>query len=170
MARVRAGDREAFESLVEAYWPAAHRVAYGILRDEQLAQDVAQDCFADLYMQRDRYQPRFSFQAYVAAIARHKSIDLLRRQKGRVSAPDPQAGREADSPESVYIQRLYRHTLFSAVERLPESQRRMLKAYALEGKSYREIAAEQGITVAQVKVTLHRIRKSLRRVKEEWDQ
>lgn len=171
MARVCAGEREAFEDLVEAYWPVARRVAYGILRDEQLAQDVAQDCFADLYMQRNRYQPRFSFQAYVTAIARHKSLDLLRRQgRFQLTVPEPLNGGDANSPESVFIRDLYRRMLYTAVERLPERQRRMLKAFALQGKTYQQIAAELGITVAQVKITLHRVRKTLRRVKEEWDQ
>ena len=169
MARVCAGEREAFEALVEAYWPVARRVAYGILGDAGLSEDVAQDCFADLYMQHDRYQPRFSFQAYVAAIARHKSIDLLRRRGNlRLSGPDAEEARDDGSPESAYIRELYCHTLYAAVENLPERQRRMLKAYALEGASYRQIAAELGITVAQVKVTLHRVRKALRRMREEW--
>jgi RNA polymerase sigma factor (sigma-70 family) len=169
MARVCAGDREAFEALVEAYWPVARRAAYAVLRDAALSEDVAQDCFADLYMQRHRYQPRFSFQAYVTAIARHKSVDLLRRRgEHRLSA---HGEREASpSPESAYIRELYRHTLYAAVERLPERARRMLTAYALEGASYRQIADELGVTVAQVKATLHRARKALRRVKEEWEQ
>ena len=171
MARVCAGDREAFEALVEAYWPVARRAAYAILHDAALSEDVAQDCFADLYVHRHRYQPRFSFQAYVAAIARHKSIDLLRRQGSR--RPGAHHGQEdcdAGSPESAYIGQLYRHTLLAAVERLPERQRRMLVAYALEGASYRQIADELEITVAQVKVGLHRARGALRRVKEEWER
>ncbi len=171
MARVCAGEREAFETLVETYWPVAHRVAYGILRDEQLAQDVAQDCFADLYMQRERYDPRFSFRAYVAAIARHKSLDLLRRQgKQRLTALDEQHSEGVGSPESAFIEELYRHMLFAVVEHLPERSQRMLKAYALEQRSYQQIAAELGISVAQVKITLHRIRKKLRRAKEDWEQ
>ncbi|MCL2545136.1 MAG: sigma-70 family RNA polymerase sigma factor [Clostridia bacterium] len=171
MARVCAGDREAFEALVEAYWPVARRTAYGILRDAALSEDVAQDCFADLYLHRRRYRPRFSFQAYVAAIARHKSIDLLRRREGRRSSVfHGQADPDAGSPESAYIRALYRHTLLAAVERLPEGQRRMLAAYAIEGASYRQIAEELGVTVAQVKAGLHRARRALRRVKEEWER
>jgi len=169
MARVCAGDREAFEALVQAYWPVAHRTAYGILGDGLLSEDVAQDCFADLYVHRHRYQPRFSFQAYVAAIARHKSIDLLRRRGDHKLCADPPQGDHEDSPEDVTIRRLYSHTLYAAVERLPQHQRRMVKAYALEGASYRQIANELGMTVAQVKITLHRIRKALRRIKEEWE-
>lgn len=171
MARVCAGDREAFEALVEAYWPVARRAAYVVLRDAALSEDIAQDCFADLYMQRFRYQPRFSFQAYVAAIARHKSIDLLRRRGNYpLCAQFAREDRHAPSPESAYIHEMYRHTLYAAVERLPERARRILVAYALEGASYRRIADELGITVPQVKVTLHRARKALRGVKEEWDQ
>jgi len=169
MARVCAGDRQAFEALVQAYWPMARRTAYGILQDGLLSEDVAQDCFADLYIHRHRYQPRFSFGAYVAAIARHKSIDLLRRRRdGKLPAYPPQDDHD-NSPESEIIQRLYSHSLHSAIEQLPRQQRRMLKAYALEGATYRQIAEELGVTVTQVKITLHRVRKALRRVREEWE-
>ncbi|MCL2812101.1 MAG: sigma-70 family RNA polymerase sigma factor [Clostridia bacterium] len=169
MARVCAGDHEAFEALVQAYWPVARRTAYGILKDGALSEDVAQDCFADLYIHRFRYQPRFSFQAYVAAIARHKSIDLLRRRGDHRLCAAPPQGDDKDSPEDATIRRLYSHTLYAAVERLPQHQQRMLKAYALEGASYRQIENELGVSAAQVKITLHRIRKVLRRIKEEWE-
>ena len=171
MARVCAGDREAFEALVQAYWPVARRTAYGILRDAALSEDVAQECFADLYVHRHRYRPHFSFQAYVAAIARHKSIDLLRRRGDhRLSAHSGQGVPGDNSAESAYIRALYRHSLYAHLERLPERQRRMLVAYALEGAGYRQIADELGMTVAQVKVGLHRVRKALRRVREEWER
>ena len=170
MARVCAGEPEAFESLVEAYWPVVYRTAYGILRDAELSEDAAQDCFADLYMQRHRYQPRFSFQAYVTAIARHKSADLLRKRGNlHPGARGPWKSFDDATPESVYVRKHYMHALYAAVERLPERQRRMLVAFALEGASYRQIAGELGITTVQVRVALHRVRKALRRVKEEWE-
>ncbi len=190
MARARAGDADAFETLVAVYWPVAERVARGLLGDAQLAQDVAQEVFADIYMQRERYTPRFfdddsdaenqgrdtdsgrnpdPFHTYVAAIARHKSIDALRK-RGRVPAEWAEAdARDARTPESALIDRMFHGALYAAVEHLPEAQRRMLTAYALEGRSYREIAEELHLSVAQVKITLHRIRKGLRRVRDDWD-
>ncbi len=167
MARVCAGDAAAFEALVEQYWPVAERVAQGIVKDAQLAQDVAQDVFADIYVQRARYQPRFSFHAYVAAIARHKSIDALRRRGEHPAAMDERVS-GAQTPESAFIEDMYRHALLAQVERLPGPQRRILVAYALEGKSYRDVAAEMRISVAQVKIALYRIRKSLRRFRDDW--
>ncbi len=171
MARVRDGDPAAFEALVAAYWPVAERVARGIVGDAQLAQDVAQEVFADLYVQRGRYQPRYSVHAYVAAIARHKGIDLLRRRgkPAAALAADQAEPPGPRTPEDAFIARMFRGALYAAVEALPARQRRMLVAFALEGRSYREIAAELGISVAQVKVTLFRVRRRLRQIKEDFE-
>lgn len=164
------GDREAFALLTEAYWPVVERVARGILRDAQLAQDVAQDVFADIYMHRARYEPRFSFHAFAGAVARYKSIDLLRKRGEPAAALDPEMrDAAAPTPESAFAVRMFKTALYSAVEQLPEAHRQMLKAYALNSRSYEEIATEMGLSVAQVKVTLHRIRKKLRRLRDEWD-
>ncbi len=171
MERVRVGDRQAFERLVEAYWPLARHIALGILGDSHLAEDVAQDCFADIYVQRARYQAAFSFQAYLTAIVRHKSIDLLRRRRppSLLMVQDTEA-QDHRTPESLFVSRMYRNALFGVVEALDPTRRRMLKAYALEGKSYKGIARELGVTVAQVKITLHRVRSLLRRTREEWEK
>ncbi len=173
------GDRTAFEALAQAYWPIAEGVARRVLGDAQLAQDVAQEVFADIYMQRAQYQPRVSFHAFVSAMARYKSIDLLRR-RGRTALSMDAAGqtgklpgqflhRNSLTPEDIFVENLFRHSLYALVEGLPERQRRILKAYALEGRSYQDIAAELTLSVSQVKITLHRIRKKLRRVKDDWD-
>ncbi len=143
------GDREAFTLLVEAYWPVAEHVAHGILSDAQLAQDVAQDVFADVYMKRARYQPSFSFHAFVSAMARYKSIDVLRK-RGKPFVPvDPEMyAATTQTPEGVFVQELFRTALYSAVEKLSDSQRQLLEAYTLQNRSYQEIAAEMKMTVA----------------------
>ncbi len=160
------GERAAFEALVEAYWPVAERTAYGLLGDAALSEDVAQDVFADIYMTRARYEKRFSFHAYVAALSRYKSIDLLRRRRPHQTLEDFDAP-DQRTPEGIFIENMFLNSLYAAVECLPERQRRMLKAYALEEKPYRDIAAELGVTVAQVKITLSRVRKKLRKICED---
>ncbi len=170
ISRALSGDREAFEALVAAYWPVAERVARGLLSDAQLAQDIAQDVFADIYMQRARYELRFPFHAYVAAVARYKSISLLRKRRRNEALWDSQEESSHERlPEDAFVEAMFRGTLYAAVERLPEVQRRALIAYALEERSYREIADELGMSLAQVKITLHRVRKALRRVRDDWD-
>ena len=170
MGRVAAGDKEAFESLVSAYWGTAHSAARAVLGDEALSEDAAQECFADLYMQSARYRPGFSLAAYVAAIARHKAADISRKRRLRPPAAPEGRTDTAESSEDAYIRGLYRRSLYAALERLPERQRLIVKAFAIEGDNYARIARSLGITTAQVRATLHRARRALRRVREEWDE
>lgn len=174
MARVQQGNREAFELLVSRHYDASLRFARTLVTDAQLSQDAVQESFADLYAHRARYQPGFTFQTYLLAIVRHKSIDLLRRRKRSLlpldTIPEEQLPHAAiaDTPEGQCIRQAFTQGLASVIDALPPEKREMLLMYAIQNKSYRQIAEETHKSVAQVKITLHRIRAALRRTKEEW--
>lgn len=174
MARVQAGDRDAFDALVQRHYADMLRLSEAIVHDAVLAQDAVQESFADLYAHRRLYRHDFAFSTYLSAVVRHKSIDQLRRQK-RLPLPlealcEAQLPAAAeDSPEARCIAQAFARGLAGLIDGLPVAHRRMIIGYALEGKSYRDIARDEGCTVAKVKVTLHRVRKALRRIKEEWN-
>lgn len=171
MARVQQGSRDAFDLLVCRHYGAAIRLAMQILHDDALALDAVQDAFAALYIHRMRYAPTFSFSTYLCALVRHKSIDLLRKQsKATLLPPEAlaQLPPSETSPEALCIAHIFSDALFGAIDALDAQKKAVLLAYALHGKSYRTIALEQNLSVAQVKIILHRVRKALRHMKEEW--
>lgn len=170
MAKVQAGDSDAFETLVTRHYDEALRYAGGFLKDSHLCRDAVQDSFASLYHKRHQYDTRLSFSVYLRALVRHKCIDLLRRQK---RTPAEQFGvlpdcPDTETPESRLVNKLFKHSLLSLIENMPKEHRALLVAYALDGKSYKELAAQFSKTVPQIKITLHRIRKQLKSFKEEW--
>jgi RNA polymerase sigma-70 factor (ECF subfamily) len=72
-----------------------------------------------------------------------------------------------DSAEAEYMARWERTGRMQRIAELDERDRRLLLGFALEGKSTRELARENGMTDDQVRIRLHRIRKRLK--KEEGD-
>lgn len=169
MRDARTGDTQAFERIVSMYWPLAEQTAHRLLQDAMLAQDVAQEVFADLYMQKRQLAETYTLAAYITAMARNKSVDMLRRLRRHVPLEDSVASQETQAAESEMLEGLYRGALFAAIEAMPDMHQRMIRAYALKQRSYKDIASELHISVAQVKVTLHRIRKKLRHLREDWD-
>lgn len=167
-------DRKAFEVLVLRYYQDVIRTAERMGLDKMQAQDIAQDCFADLYVQRGRYQPAFPFRTYLHGMVRHKSIDCLRKAgkeelllEGEGEQwMEAQPGRE-QSPEEAYLKKECRLQLVAQIGQLPKTQRKALYLYAVEGRSYREIAYILQQTVPQVKIAIHRARKRLGSWKKE---
>lgn len=170
MRHVMDGDQQAFETLVLRHRESALQKAAMLVKDPFLAEDVVQECFADLYIHKNAYRMEFSFATFLSALIRHKSIDMLRRRK-HVPLPtdDLPADLDAQTPESLCIRREIYSGLYNALLNLSSEQRDMLLLFALYGMDYRQIADKLKKTIPQVKVGLHRIRKKLKKAKEEWN-
>lgn len=162
MARLARGDEAALEELIRRHRAAAVHQAEGILHDAALAEDMAQEAFARVYLLRASYRPDFAFTTYLRAMVRNLCIDQLRRRRiAPLPVEELPAGEDA-SAEAVYLAQERRMVLWNRLRGLPEQDRALLTGYALEGKSYRELAGLHGISLAQVRIRLHRIRKRLK--------
>ena len=88
LARARAGDREAFRTLVDQHSRSVFRAAYRITWNEQDAEDVVQDAFLKAYTELPRFEARAQFGSWVHRIAINCAIDLVRRRSRHVEAGD----------------------------------------------------------------------------------
>lgn len=160
MARLADGDEFALEKLILRHREAALRQAVSILQDHALAEDIVQEAFARVYLLRHSYRADFAFTTYLSVLVRNLCIDQLRRRRIAV-APLPET--PEDSAEAAYLQREKRIRLWNQLQALEEADRILLTGYALEDRSYRELAQQTGLSLPTVKIRLHRIRKQLRK-------
>lgn len=72
-----------------------------------------------------------------------------------------------NTPESEYLKKTEFREQMSAIQRLNEDEKNMLYLYAVEERSYKEIASKLGITVMKVKIKIFRARKKLREGREK---
>ncbi len=169
MQRVKDGDAQAFETLVLRHREMALRQAACLVKDAHLAEDVVQECFADLYVHRNAYKTNFSFVTFLGTLVRHKSIDMLRRRKHHpIPKEDVPEAADPETPESLCIRREIYTGLYRTLFDLPREQRDMLLLFAIHGLDYQQIAKALHKSTPQVKVGLYRIRKKLKKAKEDW--
>ena len=95
LAQARAGNREAFRTLVERHSRAVFRVAYRITGNEADAEDVVQETFSRAYTELARFEARSGFGTWVHRIAANCAIDLIRRRPKHVVDRRGQRGRAA---------------------------------------------------------------------------
>ncbi len=170
MARMATGDVEAFEQLLESYKGAAYRYAYRIFRDRHIAEDVSQEFFFKLFRIAARYQPAGKFTTYFYKVLNNLCLDTLRRMN-RKSLPDFQSfenpvldgmPNESDhgAPDHAAELSEEKRLVREAIHQLPPAQRQVIVLRELEELKYREIADVLGLSPNEVKVLIHRGRKS----------
>src|SRR4030067_471959 len=81
VAQARAGDRQAFTLLVEAYQVPVYNLCRRMLGNPGEAEDAAQEPFCLAFQARERYDPQRPFPTWLLSIAAHYCIDYLRRQR-----------------------------------------------------------------------------------------
>lgn len=165
-----AGDRAAFEHLVNETRNVVCAITMATVRDAPMSEDVAQDVYLEAWKGIRRLRNPTSFLPWLRQLARNRSRMALRatiRQRNRVSTLDSESilAAAADPSESALdhlVQAEERKRLGEALDALPSASREVLVLYYREGGSVRQVAELLGISEAAVKQRLSRSRESVR--------
>ena len=127
-------------------------------------EDLMQETLLALHNQRHTYRPAEPLTAWLHAIARYKLVDALRARSVRMAVLRPlDEDAEAVVAESAPEGGSARRDLALLLAELPERMRRPIECVKLEGLSMAEAAARTGMSVAAIKVGVHRGLKLLAR-------
>lgn len=136
------------------------RLVYLWIKDRSLAEDVLQNVFEKTVERQKELQTHPNLAGWMVKSLKNEVLMHHRKNNrldGLEGMPEPTA-EEPDRLESAESHQL----IFALVERLPEKQREIFHLREVEEMSYEEIAAHMEISLDQVKVNLHRARKTLR--------
>lgn len=173
--RAVAGDGIAFSELVNRHYEKAVRVSFGMLKDLQDAEDVAQDAFVRVHRKLEGFQGQSAFSTWLYRIVVNLSIDLMRKKKRQRRADiDDEAARDALRSEqdlwprfeehdpSISLERRELHKqLNQAFRELPDIHRAVLVLREVQGLSYDEIADALEIKKGTVMSRLFHARKAM---------
>ena len=141
-----------------------YRVAYYLLEDRADALDAVQDLYVKLWNRRDSLDLIQNPGAYGALLVRNLCIDRIRRLTPAEALPDDLPGREPPDEQMAAKETL--GAVMQAIERLPDSQRNLMKLHLLQGLSYEEIAAETGLSPLNIRVQVSLARKKLKKYED----
>jgi RNA polymerase sigma-70 factor, ECF subfamily len=170
IARVRAGDVNAFEGIMRRYNQRLYRAARSILRDEREAEDVVQETYVRAYAQLHQFEGRAAFSTWLTRIAVHEAITRA-RQRGRfdlLGDTDPDEDRmrslwPASSVEDETASHELAAALEASIDALPDAFRTVFVLREIEELSTSETAALLDLREETVKTRLHRARALLRK-------
>jgi RNA polymerase sigma-70 factor (ECF subfamily) len=165
--RARAGDREAFAALVEAYYAFIHRVAYRLVGHKSDAEDVAQEVCARLGRSIRTFRGDAGLESWLYTLTLNVVRDMARRtarDAARTEAFAFQAridGAGAADPDDRA------EALWRAVRQLPPKQRDAVTLVYGEGLAHSAAAEAMGCTEATVSWHVHEARKRLKAMMAE---
>ncbi|MDE3115304.1 MAG: sigma-70 family RNA polymerase sigma factor [Pseudomonadota bacterium] len=167
MIRAQDGDQEAYRRLLKEIVPYLRVVIRSYHRDGGDVEDAVQEALLTIHSARHTYDPARPFKPWLAAIGRRRAIDRLRRLKrtrGRETLLEPE--HETNLADETNMETGYgdERALHAAVEQLPPGQRQAVTLLKLQEKSLKEAALESGMSVASLKVAMHRAMISLRKI------
>lgn len=167
MAGAQAGDRLAYETVLRECVPIVQRIARRQGATADFVDDVVQDVLVTIHGARATYDPSRSFVAWLMAITRRRTIDILRKRGRRgsheVYAPVALETAAGDGdPEGDAVRTSEATRLHSLVDGLPDGQREAVRTLALEENSLEDASKSTGRTKTALKVNLHRAIRTLR--------
>jgi len=170
--RAKAGDRAAFQLLVERHIDHAYRTARAILGNDADARDATQDAFLSAWRHRGRLRAPSRFDAWLQRILVNSCRQLMRGRRRRAVREIP-AGELLDALDAVPAddpapdeQTATLDILERAFQRLPVAERTVLVLHHLEHRPLAEVAATLDIPVGTAKSRLFTARRALQEALE----
>jgi RNA polymerase sigma factor (sigma-70 family) len=158
LRRVRSGDEGAFRELYSRHATLAHALAYRLVRQAHLAEEIVQEAFLALWRTPERYDgSKGSVRSWLMGAVHNRAVDAIRRERSqrrrtdqaaatRVVIDDPAEDLAAamDLPGEQQIVR-------KALAELPEEQRAVIAGMYFDGLTQTQIAERTGIPLGTVK-------------------
>jgi RNA polymerase sigma-70 factor (ECF subfamily) len=173
----RGGREAAYRELVRRYERPVFALLFRMVRDRELAEDLAQETFVKALNAIESYRPEFKFSSWIFKIANNAAIDHLRRREldtlsldGSPHAETPEAmqatalqiGARQESPLDAVEARELGGAIEAAIGRLRPEYRSCILLRHVEGRAYEEIAEILDLPLGTVKTYIHRARNELR--------
>ena len=170
--RCQAGDEMAFREILERHQSKVFSIIYGVVRQRNDAEDIAQQVFTKVYFSIGNFDLRSSLLTWIYRITINECYDYLRKHKVRrlvyESDMSEEEARKLENSEGPPARRQLadqelekRDYVLKLLMKVPEEERMLLIEKEVEGRTVEELAAATGLNENTIKVKLFRARQKL---------
>ena len=160
------GNKKAFAFLFEIHYSNLCHYIQSFSKDPGLSQDVVQNCFAILWEQKSKINPKKSIKSYLYKIAYNQLINELRKQQKKEQYIDEIKKTGLDyfiEKDEQEISRIQRRVL-NEINNLPEKCKEAFLLHKKSGLKYKEIAEELNISIKTVEKHISKALKHVRKI------
>jgi RNA polymerase sigma-70 factor, ECF subfamily len=164
IAAVKSGDAGSYDYLVSKYMKRVVSIAWGIVRNADDAEDLAQEAFVKAYQTIERFKPGEPFGPWIYRIVTNLALDVLKhRQRFRhEELTDSHPAARGDRADLAAVSNQLASRIDAAIQSLPEMQRVVARLFLVEHFEHSEIAAMTQLSEGTVRSHLSLARAKLR--------
>ncbi len=165
MLEIKAGNMLAFDALYRKYSGRLYKFAFSLIKVPEEAENIVQDVFLKLWLNREKVDKATSVKYYVFSIAYHSSISLLRKKIRESRYIEFLQSKQEVSGEPASVDAEFNELnekLDRILETLPSRQREIYRLHRVEGMKHSEIAEKLGISTNTIETHLSRALKTIR--------
>ena len=154
LAAIAKGDEAAFRTLFEQHWDNIYGVAFAFTKSPVIAEEMVQDIFVKIWLQRDRLPQIKRFNDYLFIIARNHILTVLRKKVNEQPFSEhllEYFQERGNNPEDQLMCRETEYLVQKAIELLPPQQHTIYSLSREQGLNQEEIAARLNISIHTVK-------------------
>lgn len=167
-------DNEAFNMLVKKYRKSLISFIIKYIKNIEIAEDLAQDAFVYMLINKKEYDFKYTFKTYLYTIAKSRAINYLKKEKKKIIFDESyMLNNDIESFEETLDATLIRkekyELLYKNLKTLKQDYKLAIYLADFQGFKYEEISRILNKTLPQTKMLIHRARKALKKLlkKEE---
>lgn len=159
------GNNESFNLIIKRYRKSLISFILRYVRNLEIAEDLAQDTFLYVLVNKKEYDFKYTLKTYLYTIAKCRAINYLRKQK-RLVAFDEKYLLEMETIDinETLIKEEEKKIIYKAIKKLKQDYQVIIYLRDFQGFSYKEIGKILNKTIPQTKMLIHRARKSLSKI------
>jgi RNA polymerase sigma-70 factor (ECF subfamily) len=149
-----AGNEKAFRKIFDTYHKDVYAYSRSMLKISELAEEIVQDVFLNIWLHRERINPDLSFKSYLFTIARNLTYNMLNKAVTDRKLREEvfyNSVKEHNPTEAQIVEADYEIIKMKAIDQLPPKRKQIFKLSRDEGMSYEEISKKLNISVSTVK-------------------
>jgi RNA polymerase sigma-70 factor (ECF subfamily) len=159
---VKAGDTSAFSHIVSTYQLMVYNVILRLVNNKEDAEDIMQEVFVRVFKSLNDFKEKSEFSTWLYRIAYNTTLSELRKKKMFLSSLEDNFSNPEndDIPDDISTEERIR-CLEQAIKMLNSEDALIITLFYMNDQSIEQISSITNLTVANIKVKLHRIRKKL---------
>lgn len=155
-------DADAYGQLVERYKTALYHHCFAIVRDEDVAEDIAQDTFIAAYYKLQSFDQSRRFSTWLFKIATNNALNSIKKSKKSTPITSELIATIVDKG-ALPEQNVFHQEIHQAVAKLEPKYQTVVSLYYWQGMGYADIAETMNVPEGSVKGWMNRAKKQLRK-------
>ena len=163
------GNNEAFNTLIIKYRKQLVLFIMKYVRSLEVAEDIAQDSFLYMIVNKVDYDFKYSFKTYIYTIAKSRTMNYLKNNSKVIfmsDTPQDNYNKSVDIEEE-YIRKEKNENLQKAIRKLQKEYQVVIYLYDFKGFKYKEISEILNQSMSKTKMMIHRAKKKLEKILKE---